>query len=151
MTSIRLAAVVLASSSVAVLSACAKTDLGLPCTLTQPCSTGTCSIPPSAVENRSIDYVALGAAECDNFVCIRTTRSANPENQATAARGYCTSPCIDAQDCSPDYNGKSNKMICDRIVFDEAFLDRLKKDSPEEYEQILGNGISSKYCILPRQ
>jgi hypothetical protein len=149
MTSIRCAAVVLALGA-AVLSACAKTDLGQACNMKKPCNTGTCDIAPSAVENGAIDYVALGSAECDDLVCIRTAGSANPENTAAVARGYCTTPCIDDTNCSPNYQGESKKLVCQRMLLDQAFLDQLKEQDPDAYNKVFGSGASSTYCVLPR-
>jgi hypothetical protein len=152
MTRIRSAAVALALGAGVALGACkASTDLGVMCRMTAPCSsgTGTCVVSPEKVQNEKIDYIALGSAECDDLVCIRTAGSANPANDTGEARGYCTKSCIDHTDCSPDYQGDNNKLVCERLVLDQAFLDQYKQEHPDEYENAFGSGASARYCILP--
>ncbi len=146
----RSAVAALALGASVALGACkATTDLGSTCTLTTPCSSSTCAVTPDKVSNTSVDYIALGSAVCDNLVCIRTAGSANPDNTASEARGYCTNSCTDNSDCSPDYQGNGDKLVCQRLLLDQAFLDALKQSNPTEYEQVFGNGASSTYCILP--
>jgi hypothetical protein len=150
MTPSRCAAAVLALSAFA-LGACSKTDLGATCKMTKPCGDGgVCAIAPDQVANTAVDYVALGSAECDDLVCLRTARSNNPPNTATEAFGYCTTPCINADNCSPDFQGHSGNLNCDRLLLDQAFLDALMQQDPATYRRVFGNGASSTYCVLPR-
>jgi len=124
-------------------------DLGATCAMTKPGDDGPEEIDEDKVADTRIDYIALGSAECDDLVCIRTSDSANPENELGKARGYCTAPCIDDLDCEPDFEG--NKTLkCERLLLDETFLSALKENDPETYEQIFGSGASAKYCIKPR-
>lgn len=142
MTRIRSAAVAFALGAGVALGACrASTDLGVTCKMT--------GVTPEKVQNPGIDYIALGSAECDDLVCIRTAGSANPTNGAGEAHGYCTKSCIDSTDCSPDYQGGNNKLVCQRLLLDQAFLDQFKQRDPKGYEATFGSGASSRYCILP--
>lgn len=110
---------------------------------------GTYVISPGKVSNERVDYIALGSVDCTDLVCLRTAGSANPANTADEAWGYCSSPCIDKTNCSPDYQGKDNKLVCQRLLLDQGFLDSYKLSNPAEYEAVFGNGASSTYCILP--
>lgn len=140
---------------IALGAACkANKDIGQTCAMTKPCTGadgGSCPIAPDKVSNAGIDYIALGSAECDDLACIRTAKTNNPPNTAESAQGYCTSPCIEDSDCQPDYQGKEKTMKCERLLLDEAFLDQLKQNQPQTYDQMFGSGASSRYCILPRQ
>jgi len=152
MTSLRSAAVAFALGAIALAACRANTDLGQSCKLTQPCDAGTCAVAPDAVQNLLVDYIALGSAECDDLVCIRTASSDNPPNEQTEARGYCTAPCFgDAKICSPDFQGHDKQLVCQRLLLDDAFLEELKQNQPEEYQRTFGNSASSTYCIKPRQ
>ncbi|MFN7131361.1 MAG: adventurous gliding motility lipoprotein CglC [Myxococcales bacterium] len=136
------------------LGACQlKTDLAQPCKMTRPDENGKPQeIEAAKLKDPTIDYVALGAAECDDLVCIRSARTdQNPENEASGGRGYCTRPCIDDADCQFDYQGNEGRLKCERLLLDQAFLDQLKQSDPEAYEQAFGSDTASRYCVFPRQ
>jgi hypothetical protein len=124
----------------------ATKDLGATCAMTRPGDDGPEEIDESKVVDDRIDYLALGSAECDDLVCIRTSGSANPENELGKARGYCTASCIDDLDCEPDFEGKKT-LVCEELLLDEAFLAALKENDPTTYEQIFGSGASARYCV----
>lgn len=147
-----LTAVALAVLAVALFTCTGEKDLGLTCKMTSPCDASTpCPIPEARVlANTAVDYIALGSAECDDLACIRTRGSQNPANEEGIAHGYCTAPCIDNSDCSPNYEGKKGKLVCDQLMMDRAYMDQLQRDNPVLYEQTFGSGASSNYCILPR-
>ena len=131
-----------------------STDLGQTCKMTKPPPTEggePVEIDESEVGNTSVDYVALGSAECDDLVCIRTASSNNPPNDAGKARGYCTAPCIDETNCEYDYLGGRNKLTCARLLLSEEFIKALQQEDPETFERVFGSSASAKYCILPRQ
>ena len=137
-----------------LMPACkAKTDLGQVCKMTRPRSDKNTDqdIPEGKVGNKNIDYLALGSAECDDLACIRTSRSENPDNKDGKAFGYCTSPCIDDSNCSPDFNGAENTMKCERMLLDEAFLQTLKETDPATFEATFGTSASARFCVLPRK
>lgn len=132
------------------LAGCETTkDLGATCAMTRPGDNGPEEIDESKVADDRIDYLALGSAECDDLVCIRTSGSANPENELGKARGYCTAPCIDDLDCEPDFEGNKT-LSCDELLLDDPFLVALKESDPVTYEQVFGTGASARYCVKPR-
>ncbi len=133
------------------LVGCSSTkDLGATCKMTRPGDNGPEDISEDKVADPAVDYIALGSAECDDLVCIRTAGSANPENELGMARGYCTAPCIDDLDCQPDFEGNEKTLKCTQLLLDQSFLDALEQEDPQTYEQIFGSGASAKYCIKPR-
>jgi hypothetical protein len=130
------------------LLACkAETDLGQTCKMTRPSSDGG---PPVEIDvpdggfgdGGTFDVVALGSAECDDLVCIRTSGSQNPDNENGKLRGYCTASCIDSSSCEPDFEGKSGTMACEKLLVDQALI--------EANPEIFGSGASSMYCVKPR-
>jgi hypothetical protein len=125
-------------------------DLGQTCKMTRPDPDGGVALALEAerVSNPNLDYISFGAAECDDQVCLRTSRSANPEHEQGTARGYCSAPCIEASDCEPDFTGKKGTMRCEQVLPD---LEQMKKDDPQAYEETFGAGASTRYCVLPRQ
>jgi hypothetical protein len=142
--------VVFAASLLSLAGCQAERDLGLECRMTKPTEAGPEDILASSVEDPNLDYMALGSAECDDLVCVRTAGSENPENVDGKARGYCTAPCIDARDCEPDFEGRTGTMGCERLLPDQEFLETLKQSDPELYEKTFGSGVSAKYCVKPR-
>jgi len=137
-----------------------KTDLGQPCKMTRPPAAGqtcsgqtTCPIDPKDIADPKLDYVALGSAECDDLVCLRSAGSENPEppaGETGVAYGYCTASCIDAQNCEYDYNGNKNALSCERLLLSSDFLAKLQQQNPQTFAAVFGSGASSKYCIKPR-
>ncbi|MBI5546601.1 MAG: adventurous gliding motility lipoprotein CglC [Deltaproteobacteria bacterium] len=150
------------------LTACsATTDLGQTCKMTKPCKEAGCTKPVNILQsevekNTGLDYVALGSAECDDLVCIRTANSLNPdpvcpnEGDTTCpaservAMGYCTSGCLDEANCRPDFQGKSDTMQCNQLLLSDSYLNQLKTEDPDTYNRVFGSGASANYCILPR-
>ncbi len=130
----------------------AKTDLAQPCKMTRPDQDGnTTEIEAAKLSDPAIDYVALGAAECDDLVCIRSAATEkNPPHENGGGRGYCTRPCIDDADCNPDFQGNEGTLVCQRLLLDQAFLDQLKENDPVAYEQAFGSDTASRYCVFPR-
>lgn len=131
----------------------AKTDLAQTCKMTRPDPDGnTQEIEEAKLSDPTIDYVALGAAECDDLVCIRSANTdRNPEHENGGGRGYCTRPCIDDADCNPDFQGNEGTLVCARLLLDQAFLDALQESDPVAYEQAFGSDTASRYCVYPRQ
>lgn len=139
--------------SLLMLAGCqAEKDLGQECRMTTrpPNSDQSVDIDATSVSDPNFDYVALGSAECDDLVCVRTAGSVNPENVEGKARGYCTAPCIDNSDCQPDFQGKKGTLSCERLLPDEAFLAQLKASDPGLFERTFGSSVSAKYCVKPR-
>jgi hypothetical protein len=147
MTPSRCAAAAFALSALA-LGACAKTDLGSTCKMTEPCDAGVCPITPGQVSNTAVDYIAFGAADCDDLVCLRSAGTKNPDNDTAQAKGYCTTPCINNDNCSPDYQGHSDQLQCQRLLLDQDFLNALQDGGL--YQEFFPNGVSSTYCVKPR-
>ncbi|MBI5547665.1 MAG: adventurous gliding motility lipoprotein CglC [Deltaproteobacteria bacterium] len=137
MTSSPRASLTILLATLAVTSCQAKTDLGQTCKMTKPCDTPPCPIPEDKVARTDIDYVALGSAECDDLVCIRTAGSENPPNDNKEARGYCTAACLDDLSCQPDFQGLTGQLKCEKLLLENA-------------EAIFGSGAASKYCVKPR-
>lgn len=123
------------------LPACsAKTDIGQTCRMTKPCDPGpTCPILYSELTTDESDYIALGAAECDDLVCVRLADSSKTPARtepADEAIGYCARPCIDSMDCEYDWEGKKGLLACEPLLLTDTSL--------------FGPGASTRYCVYPR-
>lgn len=140
---------VLCASALLTLVGCkVSTDYGRNCRMTKPGSAAGEVIPiskdqlpgtyPATGGGPASDYVALGAAECDDFICVRTFDPVEPyADDATNALGYCTRSCMDNSDCTPDYTGKDGTLKCDQVLVTNA-------------EAIFGAGAPSKVCRKAR-
>lgn len=129
------------------IPACTQTtDLGFTCEMTKPDCDGvpegeecpTVNIDPSKATDSelgypTVDYLAKGVAECDDLICLRS-RNRRYEDTASVAMGYCTAPCQTDADCSPDFEGKKNTLVCKQIEPEVG--------TDEELSQ-------AKYCVLP--
>lgn len=135
-------AVLLCAATLSTLVACSQTtDLGFTCEMTKqaPGCEGeeqdcTVNIDPADITDTelgypTLDYLAEGVAECDDLICLRS-RNRSYDDTSSAAMGYCTAPCQDDADCSPDFEGKKNTLKCKQLLNE--------------------NGASqAKYCVLP--
>ena len=127
------------------LAACTQTtDLGIECKMTKQkpgCEGDDCSIniDPADVTDEALgyptlDYIAEGAADCDDLLCLRS-RNRKYDDAETAAMGYCTAPCHEDADCSPDWEGNSpSQLVCKQLLNESGAVD-------EEAQ--------AKYCVLP--
>lgn len=130
----------LGAAALLTLSACSlTTDLGFTCEMTKQkadCEGENCTenIDPAEITDGelgypAIDYLAEGVAECDDLICLRS-RNRRYDDTSSAAMGYCTAPCQDDDDCTPDFEGKKNTLVCKQLLNE-------------------GGASQSKYCVLP--
>lgn len=109
------------------LSACTQTtDLGFTCEMTKQkadCTGDDCTEPidPASITDPALgyptmDYIAEGVAECDDLVCLRSRNREYPDDTEKVAMGYCSAPCINDDDCSPDWEGKKHKLTCRQLL-----------------------------------
>ena len=121
-------------------AACTQTtDLGIGCEMTKQapdCTGDECTVPidPASITDAErgypiMDYIAQGVAECDDLVCMRS-RYRKYEDTETVAMGYCSAPCQNDDDCSPDYNGDKHTLTCRQLLGDTG-------------------QSQAKYCVLP--
>lgn len=135
-------AVPFCAAALLTLAACSQTtDLGFTCEMTKqaPGCEGeeqdcTVNIDPADITDPALgyptlDYLAEGVAECDDLICLRS-RNRHYGDTASAAMGYCTAPCQDDADCSPDFEGKKNTLVCKQLLNE-------------------GGASEARYCVLP--
>jgi hypothetical protein len=164
---------ILATGSLAFLlsaGSCAQTDIGAPCDV--PLSAPDTNLPgctadakPSEepqcfhpdLSSRDKDFVAFGATDCDNLVCVRSRCSLPadaPDREAACAKalptasptGICSAECITNDDCRTG-EGLTGTYACRSLVLDQKFLEDLRQNlSPQEYEKYFGRIQSAKYC-----
>lgn len=146
----------LALCGAALLCACnPPKDFGNICRLSRPVGNdgGLEFIPKDDPSIRSnFDFLANGDPDCEDLVCLRQAGKdySTPDGTADAtgklyAHGECSTPCIDATDCGEPARG----LTCEKLAFDQSFLDNLKRNDPATYAQYFGDNASALYCTDP--
>lgn len=111
---------------VAALAAagCSKTDLGSPCHLIGP---GGAEVTPAPGR----EYLFLGSAECENFVCT-----------STGGPGYCSTPCSGPGDAC------GGGLTCGSLAIDAAYLDAMRaRMTPAQFAATFGGMQGAFYCV----
>ena len=109
-----------------LLAACARTDLGAPCHLQD--ATGAELSPQPGRQ-----YLYLGSSECGSFTCLST-----PASQG----GYCSQTCAGAGAVCP------GGLTCSQLALNAQYLDSMKaRLAPDRYQQLFGQVGSSWYCV----
>lgn len=126
------------ASFVLALSACpVRSGLNTPCTLPKKVDGGvTVSITEREVQANltsgsmgTRDFVAFGAVECDDLVCVRDSSFPKGENLDAPAFGYCSTPCAQGITCpsdDPALDKKSDtRMSCRALLLSKEALQAL--------------------------
>lgn len=130
------------------LAACTQTtDLGYPCEMSKQksgCEGDDCAtfIERSEVTDMdlgypTLDYIAEGAAGCDDLLCLRSRNRRYEEGSKPedVAMGYCTAPCHEDADCSPDWEGnEKSDLVCKQLLNESGEVDKESQ---------------AKYCVRP--
>jgi len=113
-----------------LLSACARTDLGSPCHL-QDAAGAELTPQPGR------QYLYLGSSECGSFTCLAT-----PASQG----GYCSQACTGSGAACP------SGLTCTQLALNTQYLDSMKaRLTPDRYQQLFGQVGSSWYCVRRAQ
>ena len=109
-----------------LLGACARTDLGAPCHL-QDAAGAELQAQPGR------QYLYLGSSECGSFACLATAGSNG---------GYCSQACAGAGASCP------SGLTCAQLALNSQYLDSMKaRLSADRYQQLFGQIGSSWYCV----
>lgn len=134
------------------LVTCEKTDLGSECKLFlgQKEIRVDCADPDTCVKMRpGLDYVALGAGECEDFTCIASPRT-GLDGTPTGGEGYCSRPCArEGESCGAD------GFTCRTLILDQEFIDDMRaklsgrdadSDGQDDFQQYFGGVSGARYC-----
>lgn len=124
------------------------TDFGAPCRIMVPKGDGTLEVVKSndpRIDPR-FDFLSSGNSDCENLLCLREAGVDYGESDADGnAHGICSTPCIDVTDC-----GEPEKALdCQKLGFDQEYLDKLKQADPKTFADYFGESASATYCIDP--
>ena len=115
-------------STVLLLAACARTDLGAPCHVEDAQGAELSQLPGR-------QYLYLGSSECGSFTCLATQGSTG---------GYCS------QACSGQGGSCPAGLSCQQMALNSQYLDSMKaRLSPARYQQLFGQLDSTWYCVRP--
>lgn len=131
--------------ALAGLGGCAQNDLGSPCTLIQPTTTGITPYEPEP--GTTLDILSSGVTECENFRCVDTAGDIDPKtgNDATA---YCTRRCNSDEECR---GGVDDTLVCRQLVLDQQFIERLRVElGAEQFDELFGDIQNDQFCARPR-
>ncbi|HEY5677854.1 MAG TPA: adventurous gliding motility lipoprotein CglC [Myxococcales bacterium] len=113
-------------STVVLLSACARTDLGAPCHVEN--AAGAEIIPQPGRQ-----YLYLGSSECESFACLA---------MAGASSGFCS------QSCSGPGGSCPSGLTCTQLAINQQYLDTMKaRLPPDRYAQLFSQMGSTFYCV----
>jgi hypothetical protein len=113
-------------STLLLLAACAKTDLGSACHL-QDANGGALTPQPGR------QYLYLGSTDCQSFACLST---------GSASGMYCSQPC------NSTGGGCPSGMTCQELALDQEYLATIQtRMTPQQYQQLFGQMQSSFYCV----
>jgi hypothetical protein len=113
-------------STVVLLAACARTDLGAPCHVEN--AAGAEMIPQPGRQ-----YLYLGSSECESFACLATQG---------ASSGFCS------QSCSGPGGSCPSGLTCTQLALNQQYLDTMKaRLAPDRYTQLFGQMGSTFYCV----
>lgn len=134
------------------------TELGKPCFLVRKATDAELAagsaraVPLKEKElTKGQDFISFGAADCEDFVCVRDADTPGDSNPEAVALGYCSRPCAEGgNSCqvtnSEAVSGLSERMTCRALLMDDAALARLKASDPETYRKTFGTQTSSTFC-----
>ncbi|QSQ18225.1 adventurous gliding motility lipoprotein CglC [Myxococcus landrumensis] len=105
------------------------------------------------------DFISFGAPLCEDLICVRDQdfpRARNADgslNEAAAAEGYCSKPCVngaaktcevsDTSDVEPNLPGR---MSCRSLLLDQETLDALRAADEGFYRNTFGENNSPYFC-----
>jgi hypothetical protein len=113
-------------STVVLLAACARTDLGAPCHVEN--AAGAEMVPQPGRQ-----YLYLGSSECESFACLATQG---------ASSGFCS------QSCSGPGGSCPSGLTCTQLALNQQYLDTMKaRLAPDRYTQLFGQMGSTFYCV----
>ncbi len=146
-------AVVLIAVALGVASAGCNVSTGLnrECVLVRKCDAGACPITEQYVQDKlgsSKDFIAFGAVECEDLVCVRDSAFPKGTDLAGPAKGYCSKPCAAGSQCQSDDRSLDDKpataLYCRPLLLDEFVLAEIRKDPAAA--KLLGNVTSPFFC-----
>ena len=138
------------------LFACETSDLNKRCTLVKGDGKGGPPIPilksdPIIKNSANKDFLSFGAAQCENYVCVRDSSFPPEIDDGGYAEGYCSRDCVvnSSIGCG-SYDGSldkgDTKLSCRALILDEATLAAVKAADPQKYQQVFGMTTSPFFC-----
>ncbi len=149
------------------LSGCRdSTDLGRECFMVKKDPTGAQSsvrIKESEI-GAGRDFISFGAAECDDFVCVRDANFQPKDIPAGAdlstidAKGYCSRGCeapsgdtTSINDQCPAANPEDDKipalkLNCRALLLDTETLNLICREDPAQCQRIFGDTRTPYFC-----
>ena len=117
-------------STLLLLGACARTDVGAPCHLEN-------AQGAELTQQPGRQYLYLGSSECQSFACLGT---------ASSGGGYCSQACSGSGGSCP------SGLTCAQLALNQQYLDSMKaRLSPDRYQQMFGQMGSTWYCVRGSQ
>jgi hypothetical protein len=115
----------------ALLAGCKPpTDLNKSCVLIRPNPDGGTPLAlregeVQAAQGRNKDFIALGAVECEDLLCVRDSNLVTDAGPADDARGYCSRSCLSGSVC-PSYDSAldlgASRLNCRPLLLDQRSL-----------------------------
>ena len=72
------------------------------------------------------DFIAFGAVDCEDLVCVRDATFPRGTDLAARAVGYCSRPCLEGAQCPSDDTGldqrQDTKLNCRPLLLDKSTL-----------------------------
>lgn len=150
------ASLVLALSSSSLVACVVSTDLNVTCALKKRARSADGGFTDMRVPvlyseiSANRDFIALGATDCEDLVCVRDSQADPVTDMSAPAMGYCSRPCTPgndnpcpSQDSSLDKNPKT-KLSCRALLLSDDTLSMACSDPVRCAE--LGGTRSPYYC-----
>jgi hypothetical protein len=147
--------ILLAVTSFALLGCPDGTDLGKQCYLVKKDPTDSTGQKPIRIKESEItpgkDFVSLGAAECDNLICVRDADQVKGA-AGDDAKGYCSGHCLQTSTAAcPSYDSAQDKdpvlrLSCRPLILDEATLAAICQSDPDTCKRYFGDTKTSYFC-----
>jgi hypothetical protein len=139
---------------IVLLAACRiSTDLGTLCNMVKrnpDGGQGSVPIREAELPDGGKDFVAFGATECEDLVCVRDSNVPKTGTPGAIATGYCSRACSPGNSCpaanSADDNNPNRKLTCRPLILDEQTLSTLCSNDPAKCNQYFGGTTSPYFC-----
>ena len=131
-----------------------STDLGTPCFLVKANPDGGTTavrLREGDLPDAGKDFIAFGATECEDLVCVRDSnypRNSDPNANAT---GYCSRACVPTSGACPaanssDDNDPNKKLNCRALLLDDQTIAAICTQDPAKCNQYFGGTRSPYFC-----
>jgi hypothetical protein len=151
--------VLVLASAVALTGCPVESDIGTTCTLVRrdPADTDPTNgfdfldILESEVTS-GWDFISIGSAKCDEFVCVRDKSYPKGPNPGAPATGYCSKACsLNSPVPCPVNKGNlppGRNVSCRSLILDESTLTAICRSNPDLCRGTFGDIRTSYYCVM---